>query len=305
MTPEIDAILKDFLACAPHHMGGGIMTDLDGTAVHESEGRIVIPERVAGALKALNDHGRPVLINSLRFPLNVIRTFGREWYAITNAPLPIVSLNGSLIGYLTEAQSGQISFREIDAFCLSSEEITELLSQADQLLNAGADDLILFRYPRDWTQGELIWAPHPKHIDALKSKYLSASMVYTSSIAELEKELMSVPHCMLFLLIEERGDRLMAYQHVSRQRFITRHGVDKRFGALRLFEHLGISSEASVGAGDTLMDTFLSGIGLAVTVGAGELGFEGIHGNVRVKSSLELGELLFRLAELDNSARKA
>lgn len=304
MTPEIDSILKDFLASVPAGMGGSIMTDLDGTAVHESEGRIVVPERVAVALKTLNEAGRQVIINSLRFPLNVIQTFGREWYSITNSPLPIVSLNGSLTGYLMESESGEITFREIDASCLSKTEIAEALAQLSELVHAGADDLVLFRYPRDWTKGELIWTPDPRHIEALRAKYLSASLVYSSTLAELEQELASVPHCMLFLLLEESGDRLMAYQHVSQRRFITRQGVDKRFGAHRLFEHLSIKAEASVGAGDTLMDTFLAGIGLAVTVGAGELGFEGIHGNVRVKSSLELGDLLFRLAELDQAGRK-
>lgn len=280
------------------------MTDLDGTAVHEADGRIVIPERVAIALKTLSDGGRPLIINSLRFPLNVIQTFGREWYSITNAPLPIVSLNGSLTGYLIESENGQISFREVDAFCLSELDITEVLTQLAELVSMHSGGLILFHYPRDWTMGELIWTPAPGRIDVLKTKYQSASLVYSSSLAELEHELMSVPHCMLFLLLEEPEDRLMAYQHVSTRRFITRQGVDKRFGAHRMFEHLGITAEASVGAGDTIMDTFLSGIGLAVMVGAGELGFDGIHGNVQVKSSLELGNLLFRLAELDQAAKR-
>jgi hypothetical protein len=54
-----------------------------------------------------------------------------------------------------------------------------------------------------------------------------------------------------------------------------------------------------------MMDNFLSGIGLAVTVGAGELGFAGAYGNVRVRGSPELGDLLFRLAELDQTMRAA
>ncbi len=110
---------------------------------------------------------------------------------------------------------------------------------------------------------------------------------------------------MLFVLIETVGDQLMAYQHVSQRRFITHAGVDKRFGAQVMFERLKLAPEASVGAGDTIMDTFLSGIGLAVTVGAGELGFEGAHGSLRVKGSHELGDLLFRLAELDDHMRAA
>ena len=66
MTPAIDAALKQFLTATPQNASGGIMTDLDGTAVHEVGGRITIPEKVAVALKTLNDAGRPALINSLR-----------------------------------------------------------------------------------------------------------------------------------------------------------------------------------------------------------------------------------------------
>ena len=275
------------------------MTDLDGTAVHEFEGRIAIPERVAIALKSLNESGRPAIINSLRFPLNVIRTFGREWYSITDAPLPMVSLNGSLVGYLIEADDGQIAFREIDAFPLTRIEIAETLAQTAEVVKAGADGMALFIYPRDWTKGELIWTPSSTRVEELKTKYLSASQVFTSPLAELEALLTSQPLCMLFLLIETIGDKLMAYQHVSQRRFITHQGVDKRYGAHALFDRLKLNAEASIGAGDTVMDTFLSGIGLAVTVGAGELGFEGVHGNVRVKSSSELGDLLFRLVELE------
>jgi hypothetical protein len=29
--------------------------------------------------------GRPVVLNSLRFPLSVMRTLGKEWLAIANA----------------------------------------------------------------------------------------------------------------------------------------------------------------------------------------------------------------------------
>ncbi|MFN4140959.1 HAD family phosphatase [Aestuariivirga sp.] len=279
------------------------MTDLDGTAIHEFEGRLAIPERVALALRELNESGRQVVINSLRFPLNVIRTFGREWYSVTSAPLPIISLNGSLTGYLTEAEDGQIAFRELDAFCLARSDVDELIEQTSELLNAGADEMAIFLYPRDWTKGELIWAPTPRTVEPFRAKYLSASEVFTSSLVDLKARLVAEPHCMVFALIEATGDRLMAYQHVSQRRFVTRRGVDKRFGAHALCERLGLAFDASVGAGDTLMDTFLSGIGLAITVGAGELGFEGKHGSLRVASSSELGDLLFRLAELDREMR--
>ncbi len=157
MTPEIDKALTQFLSGTSFCSTGGIMTDLDGTAVHEFEGRIVIPERIAIALKTLNERGRPAIINSLRFPLNVINTFGREWYSITSAPLPMVSLNGAQVGYLVETADGQISFREADSFPLLPSEIAEAVGEVDALLKGGADELALFLYPRDWTKGEMIW----------------------------------------------------------------------------------------------------------------------------------------------------
>jgi hypothetical protein len=85
MEDDISPALRDFVAESRFAEAGGIMTDLDGTAVHEFEGRIVIPDPVSHGLKHLRDLGRPVILNSLRFPLNVIRTFGRDG---TRSPTP-------------------------------------------------------------------------------------------------------------------------------------------------------------------------------------------------------------------------
>src|SRR5437016_452656 len=81
-----------------HH--GCVVTDLDGTAVHEADGHIYIPEPVELGLKQMYDLKRPLMLNSLRFPLSVMRTFGKEWYSISNAPIPASTLNGSLLGYV-------------------------------------------------------------------------------------------------------------------------------------------------------------------------------------------------------------
>ena len=158
---EIDYELRAFLAEADFAGKGAIVTDLDGTAVHEFEGRVVIPELVSHALKHLNDLGRPVVLNTLRFPLNVIRTFGREWYEITNAPLPLVSLNGAIVGHLREDSAGSIVFEEVQAFPLERGEIDEVLTGVRGLLENGIDDLLVFSYARDWTIGETIWTPAP------------------------------------------------------------------------------------------------------------------------------------------------
>lgn len=303
MNDALDDQLREFVSTSRFASVGGVMTDLDGTAVHEFEGRIVIPDAVSHGLKHLRDLGRPVLLNSLRFPLNVIRTFGREWYAITNAPLPLVSLNGAITGYLVEAKSGEVAFEEIDAYPLLAAEIDEVLVGVEGLVAGGIDDLVLFYYPRDWTRGELIWSPSPAHVPAVRAKYLSASAVASTGLAELRAELHAEPMCMLFLLINAEEDRLMAYQHAKRSSFVTHKGVDKLFGAQALAGRLQIDLSQSVGAGDTPMDNFLKGVGLAVQVGGQDLEYKGLQGTVKVGSSQELGALLFRLAEIQREAK--
>ncbi|MBZ6078065.1 HAD family phosphatase [Microvirga puerhi] len=293
-----DHTLRDFVRASRFGREGAIVTDLDGTAVHEFEGRIVIPDAVSHGLKRLRDHGRPVILNSLRFPLNVIRTFGREWYAITNAPLPLVSLNGGLMGSLFETQDGEIAFEEIHAFPLTATEIDEVLVGVRGLTEGGISDLLLFYYPRDWTQGELIWTPALDKVEEVRAKYLSATRVTSSPAATLRDELHARDICMIFLLINAEQDRLMAYQHAKQSNFITHTGIDKLSGLEALAGRLGVDLAHAVGAGDTPMDTFLKGVGLAVHVGSLDLEYKGLTGTVKVRDSLELGDLLARLADL-------
>ncbi len=103
---------------------------------------------------------------------------------------------------------------------------------------------------------------------------------------------------MIFLLIEVEQDRQMAYQHAKRSNFVTRRGIDKLSGAQEITARLGLDLAHSVGAGDTPMDSFLKGVGLAVQVGSTDLEFHGLQQTIRIANSLELGELLFRLADL-------
>lgn len=299
MAPElIDHTLQDFLKTSRFAHEGAVITDLDGTAVHEFEGRIMIPDEVSHGLKHLRDHGRPVILNSLRFPLNVIRTFGREWYAITNEPLPLVSLNGGLMGSLFETQGGEIAFEEIHAFPLTDAEIDEVMIGVQGLADGGISDLLLFYYPRDWTLGEFIWTPAPEKVEEVKAKYLSATGVNSSSVERLRDELHAQDICMIFLLINAEEDRLMAYQHAKRSNFITHTGIDKLSGLEALAGYLGLDLAHALGAGDTPMDSFLKGVGLAVHVGNLDLEYKGLLGTVKVRDSLELGSLLSRLAEL-------
>lgn len=295
-SETLDA-LREFVATSDFAHRGAVVTDLDGTAVHEFEGRVLVPEPVEFGLKRLQDAGHPFVINSLRFPLSVMRTFGRAWTSISNAPIPTVALNGSLIGHVLVDDRDHLVFREVDAFVLTAAEIDEMLTGVEGMLRDGVHDLLVFFYPRDWTAGEWIWTPDPARADALRAKYRSATGVLATSFEELRTRLLADPVCMVFLLIDLPEDRRMAYQHTKRSNFITHKGVDKLHGAREMTARLGFELDQCIGAGDAELDTFLAGVGLAVIVGGAALDFKGRHSTVRLASSMELGELLFTLAE--------
>ena len=290
--------LKQFLQRSQFASSGGVITDLDGTAVHEDQGRIYIPKPVEFGLKQLRDLGRPFILNSLRFPLSVLRTFGKDWYSISNAPIPTVTLNGSLLGFVTKTTQDELAFEEIAAFPLTVQEIDRVLQGVQDLLNDGIKDILVFYYPRDWRIGEVIWTPVAENVIPVKEKYVSASSVTAVEFTKLRDQIVAEETCMIFLLINVAEDKLMAYQHTKQSNFFTRKGVDKLFGAQSIAATLGIEMEHSMGAGDTEMDRFLSGVGLAVLVGNLNLGFKGLLQTIKIKNSFEFGDLLFRLAEM-------
>lgn len=300
----VDEQIRQFLQQSSFAAHGGVVTDLDGTAVHEAQGHITIPKPVEFGLKRMQDLGRPLILNSLRFPLSVLRTFGREWYNLTNAPIPTVSLNGSQIGFVTHTPEDEMAFKEIAAFPLTIAEIDEVLQGVQGLLDGGIKEILVFYYPRDWRIGEVIWTPVPEKIIHVKEKYKSASSVTAVEFSKLREEMTREEICMVFLLIEADADRLMAYQHTKRSNFFTHKGVDKLFGAQKIAEHLSIDLSHSIGAGDTEMDTFLRGVGLAIHVGNRSLEYHGLIQTVKVPSSFALGDLLFRLAELQQAGRQ-
>jgi hydroxymethylpyrimidine pyrophosphatase-like HAD family hydrolase len=299
---EIDNCLKEFLRQSRFASTGGVVTDLDGTAVHEDRGHIYIPEPVEFGLKELQELGRPFILNSLRFPLSVLRTFGREWYSISNAPIPTVTLNGSLLGFIIRTAEDELAFEEIEAYPLGLEEVEEVLRGVRGLLEGGIKDILVFYYPRDWRMGEVIWTPVPEKVIHVKEKYVSASSVTAVEFDKLRDQMAAEEICMIFLLIEAPEDSLMAYQHTKRSNFFTRQGVDKLFGAQKITAALGLELESSLGAGDAELDRFLSGVGLAVHVGNLDLEFKGLFQTIKIKDSFELGELLFRVAELQREA---
>jgi hydroxymethylpyrimidine pyrophosphatase-like HAD family hydrolase len=290
--------LREFLAQSDFMRHGGVMTDLDGTAVHEENGRVYVSVPMETGLKRMHDLGRAVVINSLRFPLSVIRTFGKAWYQITGVPVPVVSLRGSLCGRMVLHKSGEIGFEEIEAICLQPENIHGILAGVSTLVDAGANELLVFFYPRDWTRGEIIWTPDATRVQGIASKYRSAAQVISGSVQVLEQALMAEEICMVFQLLDLPLDRAMAYQHTQRNSFFTHAGVDKNYGARRIAEHLGIDLLHSIGAGDSPMDDFLAGVGLAVIVGRMQLEYKGLLHTVRIRDSLALGNLLYSIGEL-------
>ncbi len=288
--------LQAFLRASRFRERGTVMTDLDGTAVHEVEGRVLLSRSVELGLQQVHAGGRQVLINTLRFPLSIMRVFGAEWRRASGSDMTAVSLKGSLIGRIVASQGGELAFEEIAAFPLGAGEIQDVLQGVRGLCDQGAQDLLVFFYPRDWRQGELIWTPDAQRIPAVQAKYRSASRVFAGGLPALEEALHGQDQCMVLLLIDAPQDRLMAYQHTERTRFVTHQGVDKRSGALALATHLGISLADSVGAGDAEPDNFLDEVGLAAIVGHQEVGFQGRWGTVRLADAPAFGEMLLRIA---------
>jgi hydroxymethylpyrimidine pyrophosphatase-like HAD family hydrolase len=298
------AQLQEFFNQSNFAETGGIITDLDGTAIHEYKGRYSIPYSVELGLQKIHELGRPVVINTLRFPLSVIRTFGKEWYSISKVPIPTVLMNGSHLGYIVRSETGTFGFEEIEAFILEKEEIMAVLQIVQNFIAGNILDLLVFYYPRQWQKGEIIWTPVPEKINDVQQKYLSASSVISGNINVLQEELQTQEICMIFLLIDIPQDQLMAYQHTKKSSFFTRKGVDKNFGSAQIAERLNFKLEHSVGAGDSEMDTFLTSVGLAVHVGNPYLKFEGVLPPVKLTGSTELGELFWELAAMQKTIIK-
>ena len=303
LTPDLDARLRRFIERSSFGARGGFVTDLDGTVVFETQGTTLLAPEVEHAIKALYELGRPLMLNSLRFPLSVMRTFGADWYRLSNAPIPLVSLNGSQIGMIREAAPGQLRFDEVAAYPLDRMEVDGVIEQVERLVGGGITDILLFYYPRDWTRGEIIWAPTAERADRARERYRSASAVVASDTAALRAELTAQDICMMLLLVEAPDDALMAYQHTKRSSFFTHAGVDKLSGAVELARELGVDLGHSLGAGDTEMDRFLEGVGLALHVGPQALPFQGTVDTIRLRDAGELAALLFRFAALERERR--
>jgi hydroxymethylpyrimidine pyrophosphatase-like HAD family hydrolase len=295
LTHEQSVLLNEFVENTDFINTGAVITDLDGTAVHEVDGVTIIHNDVESGLKMIYEAGRPIVINTLRFPLSVIRTFGKAWYKISNAPIPVVLLNGSQLGYINKTEDG-FDFTQLAAFPLRELEINKVLSTIERFEDV-INDLVLFYYPEDWKKGEIIWTVSKEKIPALQDKYRSASAVISTPLDELPAILNKESVCMILLLIDVPGDTLMAYQHTERNNFFTREKVDKLYGSMHIARKLGFELEDSVGAGDSGMDVFLAGTGLSVHVRSNDLPFKGKRSTIRLQNFHDFGILLRQLVQ--------
>jgi hydroxymethylpyrimidine pyrophosphatase-like HAD family hydrolase len=300
LTEEQLLRIERFFSTSKFRTNGAVITDLDGTAVHEFEGRTIIHKSVEIGLKKIYDIGRPIVINTLRFPLSVIRTFALDWYTISNAPIPVVLLNGSQLGYIIKVEN-EFAFEQLQCFPLSAEEIKVEIERLQQFTDDGIQDMILFYYPEDWKNGEIIWTPDPQRIPHLQQKYTSASSVISMSLNDLLTELLKNPVCMILVLVDIPSDKLMAYQHTKRSHFVTHQGVDKLTGTGKIASLLHFDLEHSVGAGDTDMDNFLKAVGMSVHIGRKNLPFEGLKDTLRLRDFVEYGDLLNQFAYLQTN----
>ena len=295
---EIDKLRRFFEA---HDFSKGcLVLDLDGTALTEDQGRIFISTTVQEGIRAIHEYKRPIILNTLRFPLSVIRTIGNAWYELADIPVPTVLLNGSILGHI-QCVDHKLEYEEIAAHPMTDSEIKLVIDGVKELLAQGIDELLLFHYARDWRLGESVWTPKPERVATLEQKFVSASKVFSCSVEQLTGELHARDMCMMSLFIDRPEDTLMAYQHSKRNSFFTRKGVDKAYGLKEIAKHFKVDLEHSVGAGDTEMDSFLSEVGLAVIVGGAKLKYRGKSDTLRVGNPTELGEFLSAMAE---AARK-
>src|SRR5688500_8051873 len=111
LRPEISRTLAEFAQKSDFEKGS-LVLDLDGTALLERDGKVFISSAVEKAVKAVHDIRRPVILNTLRFPVSVLTTVGEAWYQIADVPILTVLLNGSMSGYIVRA-NGKLEYEEL------------------------------------------------------------------------------------------------------------------------------------------------------------------------------------------------
>lgn len=295
LSKEQKKQIADFSSNPDFTDKGGLMTDLDGTVIQEKEGRYFIPAEVQEGLAEIYDTSCPIILNTIRFPLSVIKTFAFDWYNIAKTSIPLVSMNGSQIGYINIDRKSNFTFQEVDAFPLGEAEIKKFITDIEEILN-NSGTVLAFYYPRDWSKGEIIWSSDKEKVSDTKGKYRSASHVYSSDLQTLKNNLEAEDISMIFLraTITEAN---ASFLHTSHKDFYTRQGVDKLFGAKKIITCLGREIENFIGAGDTPMDVFLKEVGQVVKVGSMDLNFDCKSPILQLEHVPDIGEVFTEIAK--------
>lgn len=296
LTEEQKKLIQDF-ASQPHfRQFGGLMTDLDGTIVQHQDGNYFILQEVQAGLNDLYRVNCPIILNTIRFPISIIKTFAAVLYPIAQNPIPVISLNGSQWGYISQGKDKEFSFTEAGAQPLKPIEIKSFMADIQLLVQNRVPNIAAFYYPRDWTKGEIIWSAEEDRVAEMTKTYKSASGVYSSSLAVLEKNLADEEISMIFLLVKKD---LIEGTHLQRnlKDFYTTAGANKLAGAHAFVNQLGRNLEHFIGAGDTPMDVFLKETGAVIKVGNLSLDFDCQATVLLVKTVSEMGDVFTQIAK--------
>ena len=296
LTEEQKKIIQHFASHPDFRPQGGLMTDLDGTIVQHRDGNYLIPPEVQAGLNNLYQVNCPIILNTIRFPISIIKTFAAILYPIAGNSIPVISLNGSQWGYISRGQDGEFSFTEAGAHPLKPADIKSFIANIQLLIQNKVPNIVAFYYPRDWTKGEIIWAAEEGRVAELTQKYKSASRVYSSSLSILEMNLAAEEISMIYLMIKKDLIQGSHLQHDLKD-FYTATGVNKLMGAHAFVNQLGRNLKHFIGGGDTPMDVFLQETGAVIKVGDLPLHFSCQATIMPVKTVAEMGEVFTQVAE--------
>lgn len=295
LTEEQIKLIQDLAGQPGFRQYGGLITDLDGTIVQHQEGNYIIPMEVQAGLQHLYQGDCAVILNTIRFPVSIIKTFAAILYPIAQNPLPVISLNGSQWGYILATENGEFSFTEAGATPLKPEELQHFIADLKLLIQNKVPNITVFYYPRDWTKGEIIWSAEEDRVAEITQTYQSASRVYSSSLEILEENLLAEDISMIYLLVKKSLIPGAHLQHNLKD-FYTSAGVNKLAGAHAFINQLGRNLQYFIGAGDTPMDVFLKETGAVIKVGSLSLGFDCQQAILPVDTVAEIGEVFVQIA---------
>ncbi|MDQ4142092.1 MAG: HAD hydrolase family protein [Bacteroidota bacterium] len=296
LTEKQKKIIQDFASHPDFRQYGGLMTDLDGTIVQHQDGNYFIPPEVQAGLHNLYQVNCPIILNTIRFPISVIKTFAAVLYPIAQNPIPVISLNGSQWGYISQGKDEEFSFTEAGAQPLKSTEIKSFMADIQLLIQNKVPNIAVFYYPRHWTKGEIIWSAEEDRVAEIAQTYKSASWVYSSNLTVLEENLVAEEISMIFLLVKKDQIQGTHLQYNIKD-FYTTAGVNKLAGAHAFVNQLRSNLKNFIGAGDTPMDVFLKETGAVIKVGDLPLHFDCQATILPVDTVSEIGEVFNQIAE--------